>query len=244
MFPNWKGERPSKHEMVSAWRSGISDSIAGHSARRSGAMAYVRKGMNIRDLAYLGRWKSSVVLSYAEEALETTPANKGLTSDSTPANASQKSCRIMIEPVIKRKKEIGDELPAGDPLINRPKATSLWVKSTERSASNPLHLVTNADWSLPMASWSTACGWSFAKRSAQISFLTNPGLNVLKCKKCTSMNKLRDEVNKGIKPAQMLAGDMSQLEQKIDGSDRCRSGNRPLKKRRVEGGICLHSGVS
>ena len=244
MFPNSKSNRPSKHEMVSTWRNTISSTIAGHSARRSGAMAYVRKGMNIRDLAYLGRWKSSVVLTYAEEALETTPANKCLAYAPDSTVTPQKPCRVMVEPVLKEPKKVGDDRHAGDLLRNRPKAASLWVKSTERGASNPLHLVTNADWSLPMASWTTAYGWSFAKRSAQISFVTNPNLNSLKCKKCTSMSRLRDEVNKGINPAQMLAGDIDQLGKQMDGSDRCRSANRPLKKRRVEGGTCLRSEVS
>ena len=61
MFPNTKGERPSKAEMVSCWRTAFETEISGHSARRTGAMAYVRKGMGIWDLAYLGRWKLSVV---------------------------------------------------------------------------------------------------------------------------------------------------------------------------------------
>ena len=39
-------------------------------------MAYVRRGMGIRELAFLGRWRSAVVLTYAEEALESTPANR------------------------------------------------------------------------------------------------------------------------------------------------------------------------
>ena len=38
-------------------------------------MFYVRQGMTIQDLAYLGRWKSNAVLRYAEEALETQPVN-------------------------------------------------------------------------------------------------------------------------------------------------------------------------
>ena len=33
-------------------------------------MCYVRAGLPIQELAFLGRWKSNVVLSYAEEALQ------------------------------------------------------------------------------------------------------------------------------------------------------------------------------
>ena len=62
-----------------------------------------------------------------------------------------------------------------------------------------------------MSAWSTSCGWAFAKKSAQISFVTNPGLNILKCKKCLSMKQLRDDVSKGDRPAQLIAGDMDLL---------------------------------
>ena len=41
-------------------------------------MNYVRLGMPIQELAFLGRWKSSVVLSYAEDALQPEPANKSI----------------------------------------------------------------------------------------------------------------------------------------------------------------------
>lgn len=65
MFLNSKGNGPSKKEMVDRWKQLFKKEVSGHSARRTGAMAYVRRGMSIRDLAYLGRWKSSVVLIYA-----------------------------------------------------------------------------------------------------------------------------------------------------------------------------------
>ena len=62
-------------------------------------MAYVRKGMGIHDLAYLG-WKSSVVLTYAEQALETTPANRNLGPQSLEMQAAPKTpSRIVVEPV-------------------------------------------------------------------------------------------------------------------------------------------------
>ena len=41
---------------------------------------YVRVGLPIQDLAFLGRWKSNVVLLYAEEALEELPVNSRTTS--------------------------------------------------------------------------------------------------------------------------------------------------------------------
>ena len=120
--------------------------------------------------------------------------------------------------------------------MTRPKAKSLWVKSTERGGSNPLHFISNADWSLPMKDWTTACGWSFAKRSAHISFVTDPSLNVLKCKKCLGLKGLRDEVKGGCSPAQLVAADLGHLASTDRPGDMDVSQNRPFRKRRVEGG--------
>jgi hypothetical protein len=242
--PQLQREKPSKSEMVTSWRSLFEASIAGHSARRSGPMAYVRKGMGIRDLAYLGRWKSSVVLTSAEEALETTPANRGLQfQEETSVAAPKTPSRILVEAVVKKAAEPGPSLAAGAHVGNRTKAASLWVKSLERRSGNPLHYVTIADWSLAMSSWSTACGWTFAKKSAQIAFVTNPAMNLLKCKECLAMKNLRDSVNKDVDAAQMVAGDMDQLTRSKDGGGRTKPQNRPLK---VEGGSgcavkCLRS---
>ena len=38
-------------------------------------MAYIRAGVTIEELAFLGRWKSSVVISYTEDALQEVSAN-------------------------------------------------------------------------------------------------------------------------------------------------------------------------
>ena len=84
----------------------------------------------------------------------------------------------------------------------------------------------------------------FAKNSAQISFVTNPSMNLLKCKICLSMKDVRDAVKEGVKPAQMMAGDIDQLKGHDGLGGRSKPHNRPVKKRRVEGGSWLHSGVS
>ena len=41
-------------------------------------MIYVRAGLPLQEVAFLGRWKSNTVLIYAEEALEEIPANQRL----------------------------------------------------------------------------------------------------------------------------------------------------------------------
>ena len=68
---------PKKNQIISAWCGLYGKGVTGHSARRSGALGYIRSGWTITQTAYLGRWKSSAILSYAEEALETMPANLG-----------------------------------------------------------------------------------------------------------------------------------------------------------------------
>ena len=71
---------------MKSWIDHIDQEITGHSARRSGAMYYTRQGLGIQEISVLGRWKSSAVFRYVEEALEEVPMNAMVpasTSDST-----------------------------------------------------------------------------------------------------------------------------------------------------------------
>lgn len=47
-------------------------------ARRSGALQYIRKGWAVSQVGYLGRWKSNIILEYAQEALESMAVNVGV----------------------------------------------------------------------------------------------------------------------------------------------------------------------
>lgn len=76
LFATVAGGKATKDAMTKAWQTLLCEEIKGHSPRRTGAMHYVRMGMAIQDLAYLGRWKSQAVLRYAEEALEDQPVNE------------------------------------------------------------------------------------------------------------------------------------------------------------------------
>ena len=55
--------------------------MTGHSGRRSGAMMYARNGLQLFDVAFLGRWKSSAVMRYIEEAMEQLAINKRAVTD-------------------------------------------------------------------------------------------------------------------------------------------------------------------
>ena len=62
-----------KSQIIAAWRDLFGRAVSGHSGRRSGALQYIRRGWQVPQVAYLGRWKSNIILQYAEEALETMP---------------------------------------------------------------------------------------------------------------------------------------------------------------------------
>ena len=68
-------QQATKAEVIKAWRKLYGSTVTGHSARRSGALQYIRKGWAISQVAFLGRWKSSVILEYAQEALESMAVN-------------------------------------------------------------------------------------------------------------------------------------------------------------------------
>jgi len=51
--------------------------LTGHSARRSGATAYARRGIAISSIQ--GRWKSSAVFRYVEEAMTEIAMNAAQT---------------------------------------------------------------------------------------------------------------------------------------------------------------------
>lgn len=82
---NQDGKATAK--MVAAWKAVLCSDVTGHSARRSGAMMYVREFLPRQEVAFLGRWKSNVVLIYAEEALEEMPANHRACPQNVVANA-------------------------------------------------------------------------------------------------------------------------------------------------------------
>ena len=69
------GNVATKAQVVASWAKVFGMRVRGHSARRTGALTYIRQGWAIPQVAYLGRWKSIVIYRYAEEALETMPVN-------------------------------------------------------------------------------------------------------------------------------------------------------------------------
>eukprot|EP00438_Fugacium_kawagutii_P032452 Skav223756 [mRNA] locus=scaffold3575:525258:528900:- [translate_table: standard] len=251
MFPNVQGKRATKHEMVGSWKAAADLPVAGHSARRSGAMAYVRRGLNIQELAFLGRWRSAVVLTYAEEALQTVPANRrmapveGVTTSDNDRSAIPKGRKQPSTPSESPKVTVPSLSSCSSSQVVQGngeglRAKQLWVKSAGCGKSQPLHLVANASWQMAICDWSTSCGWSFAKKSAKVVLVTSPSIGVLKCQKCLELERLRDSVSEGVTPAQLVAGfldgqsPVTSSGQSTDGNGM--PNNRP-KRKRVEGGL-------
>lgn len=68
-------EEVTKAELVKEWNALFGPGITGHSPRRSAALQYIRRGWAIAQVGYLGRWKSNIILEYAQEALESMALN-------------------------------------------------------------------------------------------------------------------------------------------------------------------------
>ena len=221
---NYEGTK-STRKMTLAWKDKLKAEMSGHLARRSGAMMYVRAGLPIQEVAFLGRWKSNVVLAYAEEALEEVPANQRLMPHTRSATAkdfagwrapktptttsSDLGCDlpVLMMPPTGIRLEGGQKngQPPGSPgaedksgisLLEGGVARELWVYSTRDNRSNPtMRLVTIAGWDLPMSSWKTACGWPFAANKAESASCYKVDLTRKKCRKSIGNRKGRDGVN-------------------------------------------------
>ena len=72
-----KGYPATKRDIVKDWQNLYGKEVTGHSTRRSGALQYIRKGWTISQVAFLGRWKSNIIMEYAQEALQSLAVNVG-----------------------------------------------------------------------------------------------------------------------------------------------------------------------
>ena len=190
LFLSVDGKALTKHQMVDGWRKVTGMRVTGHSARRSGAMDYIRRGLRIQELAFLGRWRSNVVLNYAEEALQETPANQSIRLPIM--NLSRKSGDIPGEP----SSSVSDQPKPQFGEDKRKKCQNLkesWVASTARDKrGGPAHKIADAAWEHPMETWQTACGWRFAGSTKQFVFVPKPSDLRTACKKCAEGQGSRD----------------------------------------------------
>ena len=225
--PAKKNSQPGKAQMVKMWAKHVAEAISGHSARRSGAMYYTRCGMDVAGAMFVGRWKSSAVLRYIEDALQSMPANRKLLE-----KMAEKDPFLKEDMEIRAKGDMsgralnpGTTTPGRQPMEEAIKEVltdmknqcepnelariteveHLWAISTSRS-NRTAHVVTRAAWGLNLDSWSTACGWHFAEKFVKVKLMKECPEGIRVCTKCSQSNMMRDKVSGGQSLAQMMAG--------------------------------------
>eukprot|EP00435_Cladocopium_sp_Y103_P009529 s616_g2.t1 len=196
LFVTERRAQTKKAANIAAWKRLFGNEVSGHSPRRSGAMFYVRAGLPIQELAFLGRWKSNIVLNYAEEALQERPMrvpdevqDKMQALPDTPTGASAPSTPAFITGALQvPEQEAVDSDVSITAVLNKPR--DLWVVTKGRGwRDRPRHKILKASWNLPMSQWSTSCGWLFAEKSSEFFFVMGSAANMLKCHKCQALEE-------------------------------------------------------
>ena len=225
--PAKKNAQPGKAQMVKMWAKHIAKEISGHSARRSGAMYYTRCGMDVAGVMFLGRWKSSAVLRYIEDALQSMPANRKLLekmAEKDPFLKEDAEIRVRgdmsgktrspgatvpgqqhMEETIKEGLVDMEKQYEPDELAKVTEVEHLWAISASRSTKTA-HVVARAAWGLDLDSWSTACGWHFAEKFVKVKLMKECPEGIRICTKCSQSNMVRDKVSGGQSLAQLMAG--------------------------------------
>eukprot|EP00435_Cladocopium_sp_Y103_P064633 s1151_g26.t1 len=169
----------SKAQIIKTWRALYGKETSGHSGRRSGALAYIRSGWSISQVAHLGRWKSSAILAYAEEALEQLAANLKLADCNINKEGLQVTeTRGVSEDELKLwkaqlRREMGELKSVLDKKDEeRDKEFDQWVrfykgnpgslpKKVQSLPSKVVHWNLAHSAMSPPLTWKSACGWCF-----------------------------------------------------------------------------------
>ena len=180
-----KGKKATKSQVIREWQKLYGNSTTGHSARRTGALRYIKHGWAIAQVAYLGKWKSSVIYEYAAEALESLPVNTnrafieelyGTKEQSSEAKEGPKPSGSSIEDVKNYlMAEICSFREGSEKSI---KALDFEVESLKKKAERhdgnlPPYVqalnskIIHHNWRTatcsPPLAWRTLCGWQFHK---------------------------------------------------------------------------------
>eukprot|EP00435_Cladocopium_sp_Y103_P025149 s4373_g6.t1 len=214
------GHTASKADLVRDWKRLFNIPVTGHSTRRSGALQYIRLGWSIPQVGFLGRWKSNVILSYAEEALETmavnTPGKFG-----APPEGPQKDSQGMLKDLLTKAKaprdvDLGQEaivaqikadilaLKKGTKVMNDESQDSVELlkqkieaghKYLPKFVTSTRYKVTHINHRVllyaPAAQWRTLCGWHYYNAGYQ--FEGDEGTSV-SCTKCLGIAQSKEAV--------------------------------------------------
>ncbi len=217
-----QGFTVSKAQVVASWQFLYGPTITGHSARRSGALQYIRKGWSVAQVAFLGRWKSNIILEYAQEALQTMAVNVGCKFGDSEA-------KIKLKNEMETVKILQSSIPAGQEiqqaLIEDLKKEIKSVKSGRRMdrvrirkevksletrmANNQKYLppvvvsqrVQVAHFNCralivsPACMWKTLCGWQYY--NSNYLFAEDAG-SMVTCQKCVGLAQSKEVM--GAKP--------------------------------------------
>ena len=193
------GDPASKNQVLNSWRVLFGKGVTGHSTRRSGALQYIRKGWSVSQVAFLGRWRSNIILQYADEALQSIPvnasANFNVANHNTPVisqTSIPKDPVIQQEIVLELREEIRRLKAGGQSVENKLKdLQEKWHNKPSAGGRELPRLIVslksrvvhyNASLLLcaPPYTWRTSCGWNFY--TAAYSFAEEP--MEITCQKC------------------------------------------------------------
>eukprot|EP00435_Cladocopium_sp_Y103_P065381 s228_g27.t1 len=206
---NLKGQVATKAEVVGAWKCLFGNHITGHSTRRSGALQYIRKGWSVSQTGYLGRWKSNIIMEYAQEALETMAINSSKAFDNVQKNGQSAVTTETLSNLLSMKEQVGKK--ADTAVTERLKEELEALKTSTKGASEALHeailgveekmgysskylpplvksarhqvVHTNAKTLVYSAStsWRTTCGWYYYLSNYQF---VEGDVTMVTCAKC------------------------------------------------------------
>ena len=161
-------------QLIAAWRELYGKEVSGHLARRTGALTYVRKGWPLAQIAYLGRWKSSIIYQYSEEALQSIPVNREELRGAAPQKEKEPSQHKKdLEALKARVSEQLEKFYTGAKGLEELRAEVQSIKKAARpsggllprniqsSATRVVHANMNMSACSPPQSWRTRCGWQF-----------------------------------------------------------------------------------
>ena len=176
LFPTTAGDIATKAAVVAGWQALAPPghaALGGHSARRSGAKAYARRGVSLRCIMHLGRWSSACVLGYVEEALsETSFGEARPVCVAPPAEALDGVLRDFE----RRMKDVDEGLRTLQTRVDQLPCTTAGVVAAGSAPGHPMpprrrwvvieggrcHECASTPLGMPSYLWRTVCGIRFA----------------------------------------------------------------------------------
>ena len=199
---NASGKKAKKKEIVNAWKALFGKEVTGHSARRSGALHYVREGHALDQIKHLGRWKSDVILEYAKEALAEKPALSNHSNPIKPVLDVQVLSDKLLNEAAEMRNDLKLELEAVKSLLSKtsvsdrtePPQLQIVESKGLKVRSHRSGIIHDIDTLFENETphlWRTKCGWPFG--FANYTFVAASSSKG-GCKKCACGRAFGSEV--------------------------------------------------